>query len=91
MESDMPACANHKSIGHNCCEDKISSYLITDDFSSIAYHFIRAAQSSFVFLFGITDVLNYNAPYTIEHNAHSPPGEYLPKLVKLALICVFRI
>jgi hypothetical protein len=91
MEPTAPACTDHKSIGHNCCTDKIASYLVNDNYSPATFHFFKIAQSNFVVLFGTTNYLTYNSPETNLQIAHSPPGECVPNLVNLVFISVFRI
>jgi hypothetical protein len=91
MEQSSPACNEHRTIGHNCCTDKIATYLITDNFSSTAFHFIKVAQGSLVFLFGHTSFHSIIFPFTSMQIAHSPPGECLPNMVDLASFCIFRI
>lgn len=90
MESTAPVCTNHKSINHNCCTDKIASYFITDDFFSKAFHFIKLAQCNFISFIGIANIFKYHTPDSLIQITHSPPGEYLPNMVKLASICIFR-
>lgn len=90
MEASAWACHDLKTIGHNCCTDRMASYIITDNFISTVFQLIKVAQSNFHFLFEIPNILIHHSPYLIMQIAHFPPGKCLPNLVKLASICVFR-
>ena len=91
MELRHPVCEKGKSIGHNCCSDKLASYLINDNFSPASFHFIKSVTSDFVILFGITNYISLQLPVSDIPITHSPPGECPPSMVELASICTFRI
>lgn len=91
MEKEAPACTHGKAIGHNCCTDKLASYLVNDNYSPASFNFNNSVPSDFVVLFGVTKFIS-NSPFSSNMQiAHAPPGEFLLYQVELASICTFRI
>jgi hypothetical protein len=91
MELRHPACEKGKSIGHNCCTDKLASYLINDSYSPASFHFVKTVSADFAILFGITNYTALQIPVSDLQITHSPPGECMASRVELASICIFRI
>jgi hypothetical protein len=92
MERRVPDCTQHREIGHKCCTDKLATYLVTDNYSPATFHFIKITQNSFATLSGTPSSSGYNfLPLSKTQIAHSPPGDYVPNLVNLSSICIFRI
>jgi hypothetical protein len=91
MERELPASSHENSISHNCCTDKLASYLINDNYSPASFHFIKSVQSAFVVPFGIANFISIAPALSNLKIAHAPPGEFLPCKVELASICLFRI
>jgi hypothetical protein len=78
------------TVRHKCCSDRVAIYLVTDNYSPVALYIIKFIQNDFIILNGITSILKHISPEKVMQIAHSPPGECLPNMVKLASICIFR-
>jgi hypothetical protein len=91
MEQEAPACTHERAIGHNCCSDKLASYLVNDNYSPASFNFNNSVPSDFVVLFGITRLISNTPTSSNLQIAHAPPGEFMPYQVELASICTFRI
>ena len=91
MELRHPACEKGTSIGHNCCTDKLASYLINDNYSPASFHFIKSVSTNILILFGNTSYSAIQIPVSDLQFSHSPPGECMTSRVELASICIFRI
>jgi hypothetical protein len=91
MKPGAPACNNERTIRHNCCNDKVASYLVNDNYSPTFFHFIKFTHNNFVALIGIENFLSLISPVSNVQITQSPPGECLPNQVSISSICVYRI
>ena len=91
MEASIPAYSTEKSFSHNCCKDKVASYLVIDNYSPASFHFIKSNPNNFISLFASESCISESLANSKWQIAHTPPGEFLPYKVELASICLLRI
>ena len=91
MEAGIPTCEKGNTIGHNCCSDKLASYLINDNYSSESYSLEKSHQHISDVIFGSVHIIPSNPTIQKLQIAYSPPGELMSSKVELASICIFRI
>ena len=91
MELRHPACEKGKSFGHNCCTDKLASYLINDNYSPTSFSLEKSYQTVNAVYFGTIGCDLANPIVSNLQIAYSPPGEFPASMVELASICIFRI
>ncbi len=91
MELRHPACEKGTSFGHNCCTDKLASYLINDNYSPTSFCLDKSYQTVNAVPFGAIGFDLTNPTFSNLQIAYSPPGEFLATKVELASICIFRI
>ena len=91
MESSVPACEKGIRFGHNCCTDKLASYLINENYSPVSFYLEKSNQVLLTVVFGAIASIPSNPTIQNLQIAYSPPGELIPSEVELASICIFRI
>ena len=91
MESSVPACEKGIRFGNNCCSDKLTSFLINDNYSPVSFYLEKSNQVLITLIYGEIACLTSSPTIQNSQIAYSPPGELIPSEVELASICIFRI
>jgi hypothetical protein len=91
MEDSSGTCSVPSGISSNCCQNKVAVYAVDNSYCPTFFHLDLGKQQLQTATIPAAFPNHSLAFFTLQSTDSKPPEKFIPSMVSLPYICVFRI